>query len=296
VIHRLTLVLVALAILLSACGERVAADGPTATVERDGVRLRMELDRAEIRPGDLVWVALTIENTTDHDVRWVAPGCKVPGSVESAPKQDDPGRQWPGVLGTFKEWLLKDGRSYVYFVDEATWSARALGGRACPAAIFVETLPAKGVLHSRWTWDGQVRTGTAPARPATTGPIEVTGSIALGDTNASVPLTATASLRVRDGGDGLMSAGAAVDKAYEDGRLARWLEARPATSTFATPLSPSATFAGDIVGGVRLDGDTWVIHAAQKSGSAAVGGVIRSYEIDVRVSGRDGKILSVVER
>jgi hypothetical protein len=285
-----------LTLVLPGCGDRPAAGGPTATVERDGVRLRVELDRAEIRPGEIVWASLTIENTTDHDVKFVAGGCKVPGNVEASPKQDDAGKHWPGVLGTFKQWLMKDGQVYMYFVDEVTWNTRALGGRACPAAIFVETLPAKGTLRSRFAWDGQVRGGIAPARPAASGSIEVVGSISLGDTNASTPLRAGTPLRVRAGSDGLMSAGVAIDKAYEDGRLTRWLEARPVASTYATPLPPSATFAGDIVGSVRLDGDTWVIHAAQKSGSARIGGVIRGNEIDVRVAGRDGRILSVVER
>jgi hypothetical protein len=288
--RRQTAATIGFALLLAACGDRVLAGGPTATAERDGVRLRMELDRSEIRPGDLVWVALTIENTTDHDVRWVAPGCKVPGNVEATPKQDGLGRQWPGVLGTFKQLLLKDGQSYVYFVDEVTWDARALGGRACPAAIFVETLPPKGMLRSRWVWDGQVRGGMSHARPAATGPIDLTGSIALGDTNSSVPLRATAPLGVRDGGDGLMSAAAAIDSAYDDGRLARWLEARPAPSGSGTFM------AADIVGSMRLDADVWVIHAAQKSGTVTPSFAVRSYEFDVRISGRDGKILSVVER
>jgi hypothetical protein len=296
VIRGLTPALISVAIALSACGDRVAAGGPTATAERDGVRLRMELDKAEIRPGEIVWASLTIENTTDRDVRWVAGGCKVPGNIEATSKQDDAGKHWPGVLGTFKQWLLKDGQVYVYFVDEVTWDARALGGRACPAAMFVETLPAKGTLRSRFAWDGQVRGGIAPARPAPSGSIDVIGSISLGDTNASTPLRAGVSLRVRDGGDGLISAATAVDKAYEDGRLARWLEARPAPSSLATPLPQGSTFAGDIVGSLRLDRETWVIRAAQKSGSTAPSLAVRSYEIDVRLSARDGRVLSVVER
>lgn len=287
--------LICFLLVLAACGDRVAA-GPAATAERDGVRLRMELDKAEIRPGELVWASLTIENTTDRSVSWVAGGCQVPGNIEATAKQDDAGMHWPGVLGTFKQWLLKDGQVYVYFVDEITWNARALGGRACPAANFVGTLPPKGTLRSRFAWDGQVRSGIAPARPAASGSIEVVGLFLVGDTNASTPLRAGAPLRVRGSDDGLMSAAVAIDKAYEDGRLARWLESRPTPSTFATPLPPSATFAGEIVGSVRLDVDTWVIHAAQKSGSAAIGGVIKGYEIDVRVAGRDGKVLSVVER
>jgi hypothetical protein len=296
VIRRVASALLGSTVLVSACGDRVAAGGPTATVERDGVRLRMELDRAEIRPGDLAWVALTVENTTDHEVTWVAGGCKVAGNVEAAPKQDDAGRHWPGVLGTFKQWLLKNAHLYAYFVDEVTWNARALGGRACPAAVFVETLPAKATLRSRWVWDGRVRAGIAPARPASSGSVDVVASISLGDTTASMPLRPGAPLRVRDGGDGLISAALAIDKAYEDGRLARWLEARPAPSSVATPLGRGVTFGGEIVGSIKLDGDAWLIHAAQKSGAVAPTFAVRSHEFDVRVSGRDGRILSVVER
>ena len=71
--------------------------------------------------------------------------------------------------------------------------------------------------------------------------------------------------------------------AYDDGRLARWLEARPAPSSLAgAPV-------GSIVGSARLSDDVWIIVAAQKTGPVP-------HEIEVRLAAVDGKVRTVVER
>ena len=110
----------------------VTPPGPAGVTERDGVTLRLELDRDAIVPGDLLWATLTISNTNDHDVKWTAGGCRIPGLVEALPLLPNAGRHWPGVLGSFKSWALKYPESYAYFVDETSW---VHGGGACPAAV-----------------------------------------------------------------------------------------------------------------------------------------------------------------
>ena len=49
---------------------------------------------------------------------------------------------------------------------------------------------------------------------------------------------------------------------------------------------------GDIVGGVKLEGGTWRVLAAQK----VLVPDYRVSEIEVRVDARDGNVVSVVER
>src|SRR5438094_889554 len=99
-------------------------------------------------------------------------------------------------------------------------------------------------------------------------------------------LWGTLPVLVRGGADLYVSAGAASDRAFDDGRLARWLEARP------TPAMSGAGGVGDIVGGIKLEGDIWRVLAAQKTLLPDY----RSSEIEVRLDARDGKVVSVVER
>src|SRR5204862_7931808 len=97
------------------------------------------------RSRDLLWATLTVENTNDHEVTWAGSGCRVAGRVEAHPGQPDPGRHWPGTLGTFKDWALQNGRTWAYFIFEEFWNRRAAGG-ACPAADFRAVTAAKATL------------------------------------------------------------------------------------------------------------------------------------------------------
>jgi hypothetical protein len=264
----------------AACGGRVASPPAPATVTVDGVTLTLELDRGELREGDLVSATLTIRNTNNHDVVWTSGGCQIVGQVLALPPFPDPGRHWPGALGTFKSWALQHAESYAYFTDEETWRA---GGRACPAVVYTNTLAAGERLRSRWVWDGKVASGLGGARRAPGGPIDVASTFFIGPQPAAKELRAVASLLIRGPADPYISPGVAIDRAYDDGRLARWLEGRPAPGETGLP--------GPVVGFIRLDGDVWTVRAAQKAGAP-----IQSQEIEVRVDARDGKVMSVSER
>jgi hypothetical protein len=100
-------------------------------------------------------------------------------------------------------------------------------------------------------------------------------------------LRVATSVLVRGAADPYITAGVAIDRAYDDGRLARWLEARPG------PFLDGNALASDIVGGIKLEGDAWRVLAAQKT---LKGNDYRSGEIEVRLNARDGTVLSVVER
>ena len=277
-------ILVASVLVALGCAGPVAGSPTPASVTKDGVRLTLELDHGEIMPGDLLWATLVIENTNDYDVKWRGSGCKVPGNVLARPEQPDAGRQWSGALGGFKSWALRNGETYANFVVEEHWNlAKIWGGVACPAAEFVETMAAKTTLRTRWVWDGMVNGGFAGTRPAPTGPLDVVGSFTLAEGAATNVVQVTSPLRVGGRGDPYLSAGVAIDRAYDDGRLARWLQGRP------EPTTRAGVPVGAIVGSARLDADAWVIIAAQKTGPAP-------HEIEVRLGADDGKVRSVIER
>ena len=272
-----------IAVMAMTPGDPGTLRGPAAVAERDGVTLRLELERDAITPGDLLRATLTISNSNDHDVKWTAGGCRIPGLVQALPLLPNAGRHWPGVLGSFKSWALKYPESYAYFADETSW---VYGGGACPAAQFTETLPAGRTLRSRWVWNGFLSNAVAGSRPAPGGPIEIAGSFSLGVYGSITRLQVTLPVLVRAEADPYITAGAALDRAFDDGRLARWLEARP------TPATSGAGGVGDIVGGIKLEGDIWRVLAAQKTRLPDY----RSSEIEVRLDARDGRVVSVVER
>ena len=274
--------LLAVGLVLAACGDRVDSPTPggTAHVARDGIILTLALDRGDVTPGNELWATLTVENTTDREVPYTTGGCKTVGRIDVAPPQPDAGKSWPGVLGTFKSWALQHTEAYAYFVDEESWPQ----GRACPAAIWTEMLAPKTTLRSRWVWDGYLVSSPAGRQPTPASRVDVVGHFFPGRTSAdaaAAELRVTVDLNVRGPADAFLAPGVAIDRAYADGRLSRWLEQRPAPS--------SGPLVGDIVGGIRLEGDVWRILGAQKV-------QLRGDEIEVRVAARDGKVLSVIER
>ena len=116
--------------------------------------------------------------------------------------------------------------------------------------------------------------------------MEIVGSFFLGEPQSTTQLRVVAPVRITGGPDPYITAAVALDRALDDGRLARWLEGRP------LPAASGAGGIGDIVGGVKLEGGTWRVLAAQK----VLVPDYRLSEIEVRVDARDGKVVSVVER
>lgn len=276
-----------LALALVACGSRALAGptpGPvalTASAQNFGVTLRLDVDRASLAPGQELWATVTIENTKDIPVTWVDGGCNVPGRVTvRLGALSDYGRNWDYGFAELKKRLVT-----VYpqgegpLPDEETWKLRASGGRACTTDIKVNKLGPHTKLTSRFAWDGLMFGGPAP-----NGDIAVIGSFDMEDEVAFVGRSVSASVTVQyTGGTGAtVSAARAFDIALEDPRFATWVRARFVARGNSEPA------AYDVVGSSRLDGDTWVITAAQKAPPAG--------EIEVRVSAIDGAIRSVITK
>lgn len=276
-------------LLLAACGSRALAPSPsgrpavTATGTNDGVTLRLDLDRASIRPGDVMWATVTIENTNDRSIRWVGGGCNAPGHVFARiPALYDYGRNWPDyAFAELKKRLVMGASSsgYIPLLDEASWAKRSQGGQICTLDLRINELAAKGKLISRFAWDGMIAGAPAPS-----GAVDIVASLDMDDARAMVgrSVGATAALALAGGATTRVSPAQAFDVALDDPRFARWVRVRMVARGNSEPA------AYDVSGGVRLDGDTWVILASQKTAPAG--------EIEVRVSALDGTVRSVVER
>lgn len=281
------IVLSALVLVLVACGSRALA-GPTpgpvalsASAESFGVTLRLDVDRASLAPGQELWATVTIENTKDIPVRWVDAGCNVPGRVTARiGALADYGRNWEYGFAELKKRLVTVyPQGEVVLPDEETWKLRASGGRACTANIKVNELKPHAKLASRFVWEG-----TVAGAPAPSGDVLIYASFDMEDEVAFVGRFVNTSVTIQlTGGTGTkVSAARAFDSALEDSRFATWVRARFVARGNSEPA------AYDVVGGSRLDGDTWVITAAQKTAPAG--------EIEVRVSAIDGAVRSVVTK
>ena len=276
------------AFLLAACGSRALAPSVpsgtpavTASGVTDGVTLRLDLDRASIKLGDVVWATVTIENTNDRSIQWIGGGCNVPGRVTARiPVLADYGRNWDYPFADLKKRLVTVfSQGYVPLLDEAAWNKRASGGQICTMDIRAVDLAAHGKLTSRFAWDGMVN-----GSPAPNGDVTITAALEMNDLQHMVgkSVSASATLPLSGGATTKVSAAQAFDAALDDARFASWVRAR------MVARGNSAPAAYDVTGGARLDGDTWVINASQKTAPSG--------EIEVRVSAIDGTVSSVVER
>lgn len=277
-----------MSLLLVACGSRALAPSApsgtpavTASGITDGVTLRLDLDRASIKPGDMVWATVTIENTNDHSIQWIGGGCNVPGRVTARiPVLADYGRNWDYPFAELKKRLVTVfSQGYLPLLDEAAWNKRASGGQICTMDIRSVDLAAHGKLMSRFAWDGMIN-----GSPAPDGDITITAALEMNDLQHMVgkSVSASATLPLSGGATTRVSAAQAFDAALDDARFATWVRQR------FVPAGNSQPAAYNVKGGARLDGDMWVINASQQTPPSG--------EIEVRVSAIDGTVRSVVER
>ncbi len=276
-------------LVLFACGSPAlspsqATPGPVALTARGvtgGVTLRLDLDRATLTPGQVVWATLTIENTNSKPIRWVGGGCNVPGRVHArVTALADRGRNWDYPFAELKKRLVTvSAPGYIPLLDADAWLLRQSGGRACTADVRTNELVTHGKLSSRFAWDGMIA-----GAPAPNGDVTILAEFDWGDPVAMVgqSVGATLTLPLGGGAKTAVSAARAFDAALEDARVASWVRAR------FVQRGNSEAAAYDVTGGARLDADEWVITASQKTAPAG--------DIEVRVSAIDGAVRSVVAR
>ncbi|HSL33543.1 MAG TPA: hypothetical protein VK871_07825 [Candidatus Limnocylindrales bacterium] len=101
-----------------------------ASIEQDGVRLTIELERNPLPAGEPTWLTTTVANTGPDELRWITDACDIDVSVCVA----DP---------DFGEWLLqrpfRDGVDWYirYVADEDAWQVSIQAWPNPPARLAV---------------------------------------------------------------------------------------------------------------------------------------------------------------
>lgn len=153
----------------------------TGTVEENGIRVTLVLDRDRIAYGERAWADVTVVNTGTDDVYWGHPlNCDFAASVSvmtQQPLELAYGRtDWPGDLDVLKSVTIGTeplsiglGEVVAYFSPEA-W-IDLIGGRGCVTMGVTEILPSGGQLTYRSAWDADgpygvpMRRSGVPTRP-----------------------------------------------------------------------------------------------------------------------------------
>lgn len=176
----------ALALVLTAriLAEQLFAEPPAIplprswTVEKNGVRVTVELERNPMPGGELTWATATVTNVGADDVAWLHDGCAVAvyiwGPMEGASWR--PGQTQVGVAANYKSAALRqlgveDGAVVIRFTPERFVNKK--GSYGCSDIGITETLePGKSIVE-RARWDGVA--GQLLGAPPT-GFVELTGS------------------------------------------------------------------------------------------------------------------------
>ena len=285
-----------LALLAISCGPvaysparpLMTAPAVTASAEKDGVKLRLDLDRAVITPGEVVWAQLTIENTSDRVLSSITYSCDVPGEVHARPSAlADWGRDWPeyALASVKKITALSAPPERVAFVDEPTWTQRANGPVPCSGQMHNLKVQPHTTLRSFYAWDGFV----VPGMSAPNGRVDIDASFYMDNERLMVGdgVALTVQIQIIGGTAITVSAARAVDVAFDEGRLANWIRKRSKTDAAGQKA------AYDIESTMSLLANEWFISATRKTiaGDPLPGGTI-----EVRVDAITGKVLDVVER
>jgi hypothetical protein len=146
----------------------------TATVQRDGIRVDVELERNPMPAGELSWVKVKVTNRGRTNLTWLHDGCADVAGVEGSSQLAwSIGRDQPGNLGKFKTDAL--GGSIVEapspyatfaFIPE---NLLGQGSYGCADIGIEETLkPGESRRQTRWSsgLTGRNR-ALPPAGPAT---------------------------------------------------------------------------------------------------------------------------------
>jgi len=127
-----------------------------ATVEEDGIRVTLVLDRESSAFGQRVWADVTVENTGSDVVHWGHSGsCVWPAGVQvwSALEPPPIGRtDWPGDHGVLKNVTVSAASSVAFGFTPEEFSDFE-GGWGCTSDLVVDELEPGQDLSARFAWD-----------------------------------------------------------------------------------------------------------------------------------------------
>jgi hypothetical protein len=127
-----------------------------ATVEKDGIRLTLDVDRNRVAFEQRVWATVTIENIGSDAVYWGhSSTCRWAGSVQAEAEDSRPlpyGRtDWGGELAILKTVTVRDEGTQWFFTPEVAVDFE--GNWGCTSDLVVSELLPAGRMTSRFAWD-----------------------------------------------------------------------------------------------------------------------------------------------
>lgn len=207
--------------------------GPVAAATRDGLIVTLALDHDPLTAGARAWAEVTVVNTAPVVRHYQGGGCNFLADITirtAAAVAPEPGRDWDGMAGFFKNLVLPNGApdANAFFVDERFVDQG--GGVACPADLGLNEINPGERLEMKAAWSGEVQ-----GVPAMAGPARIVASFPyLGPADGGEmlgrppqPILAAIDVAVTDGGVRLLSPGLAIDAALANPGFAGWLAASP---------------------------------------------------------------------
>jgi hypothetical protein len=203
----------------------------SASIMRDGVRLRVELERNPMPAGEPTWIRTTVRNVGKDDLMWSHDGCAISVGVrgEMVDATWRPGETVEEFIpGDFKSRTVRWWNGAGPGIGLYFWPARYVGRGeiACADLAIHDRIPPGGVLQSRSMWDGMAyhRLGPPPSGRATvTATFRYYDRPGLDGNSHTLPVSLDA--WVVDGRpDDMLHPMEIVDAALDDAAFRMWIE------------------------------------------------------------------------
>ena len=134
----------------------------SATVEEDGIRITLSLDRTVTSFGTRVWGDVAVENIGTDVVHWGHSGsCVWPAGVHLITDVEpaDYGSDWPGEAGILKRITVDDPPGYGFVPEDAVDFP---GNWGCTSDLVADEIQPGERLTARFAWDTIGTNGMPP--------------------------------------------------------------------------------------------------------------------------------------
>jgi len=215
-----------------------------ATVDANGIRVTVEIERNPMRAGQATWVTTTLTNTGRDTLRWITDGCSIHVGVRGEmPMHWSAGFVQAGAEKTFKDWAFTSeipGPEQPIWLNLTPEPFVGQGDFGCADVGILHSLETGRRIRDRHQWDGDA----APNQgPPPSGPAVLIGTFrSWWRGPADLDLTNDAIIvrlpvQIVDGRDPrFLSAGQAVDVALTVPAFRRLLEAHPSIQDWEMPV------------------------------------------------------------
>jgi hypothetical protein len=139
-----------------------AAPYGSASVEADGIRITLTLDRTHTSFGTRVWAEVAVQNIGTDVVHWGHSGsCVWPAGVHLITDAEPPdyGTDWPGEAGILKRITVDDPLGYGFVPEDAVDIS---GNWGCTSDLVADEIQPAERLTARFAWDTIGSSGMPP--------------------------------------------------------------------------------------------------------------------------------------